>query len=422
MRWRAVLKRAVERWEFGFDDLFAVTGDFEGFNHQLGTMVTNRTGGKLGAVANDVVLIRQNVERIFVEQVVHAALRDGERVVGKFNFAVIVEFVHGEVDDPAEAEDVFFEQVELRSEFGADVAADVPGTFKRVGNKEHGITVFNAAELFERGDFVVGKEFSDRAFDFTIDPADVAETFGTDRLRERNHAVKEFAGSVGAPFDGDGFDHPALFDHAGERFESAGAENFGCILHDERVAQIGFIGAVFIHRFEIRNAFVRRGIDFQIAEFIEDGGENAFVHFKNIVLCGEGHFHIELIKLAGRTVGAGILVAEARSDLEVSVESRGHEQLFELLGSLRKRVELTGMHAARHEIVARAFGRRAGENGGLHFHEAFGGHEFAHAGNDFGAEDQVVVQAFATQVEEAILQAKRFVTLLLFVDLKRDHL
>ena len=84
--------------------------------------------------------------------------------------------------------------------------------------------------------------------------------------------------------------------------------------------------------------------------------EHLFVHFKNVFLRGKRHFHVELIKLAGRAVGTGVFVAEAGGNLEVAVEAGGHEQLFELLRSLRQRIKFAGMNAARHEIVARAFG------------------------------------------------------------------
>ena len=124
MRRRAVLERAVQCWEFCFHNGLVVAGNIEGFDHQLGTVVTNRARRELGAVADDVVLVSQNLERIFVEQVVHSALRHRERVVGEFHFAVIVELVHREVDDPAEAEDVFFEQVELLREFGEHMPTD----------------------------------------------------------------------------------------------------------------------------------------------------------------------------------------------------------------------------------------------------------------------------------------------------------
>jgi hypothetical protein len=69
-------------------------------------------------------------------------------------------------------------------------------------------------------------------------------------------------------------------------------------------------------------------------------------------------------------VGAQILVAEALDDLEVAIEPGDHQDLLEDLRRLRQRVELARMHAARHEVVARPFGRRLGQDRRLDLEEA----------------------------------------------------
>src|SRR4029453_16608792 len=59
-------------------------------------------------------------------------------------------------------------------------------------------------------------------------------------------------------------------------------------------------------------------------------------------------------KPPGGAGGPAVLGAEARGDLEVPVEAGHHQQLLELLGGLRQRVELAGVHAGRHQIVSGA--------------------------------------------------------------------
>jgi hypothetical protein len=102
-----------------------------------------------------------------------------------------------------------------------------------------------------------------------------------------------------------------------------------------------------------------------------EGGED-------VVLGDERHLHVELIELARRTVGPAVLVAEARGDLEISIEPRHHQQLLELLWRLRERVEVAGMNAARHQIVARPLGRAGREDRCLELGEA----ELDHAAPD----------------------------------------
>ncbi len=127
-----------------------------------------------------------------------------------------------------------------------------------------------------------------------------------------------------------------------------------------------------------------------------------------VVLRDEAHLDVELIELAGRAVGARVLVAEARRDLEVAVEARDHRELLELLRRLRQRVELARMQARRHEEVARAFRRRRGQDRRLEFEEALLLHAAADRVDDLPALDDVAVQPLAPQIEEAVFEADLF--------------
>jgi hypothetical protein len=103
-------------------------------------------------------------------------------------------------------------------------------------------------------------------------------------------------------------------------------------------------------------------------------------------------------------VGAQVLVAEATGNLEIAVESRDHQNLFEDLRRLRQRVELAVMHAAGNQIVARALGRRARQNRRLDFVEAERVHGFAHLEDDAMAQRQIALRARPAQIEIAIVQ------------------
>ena len=67
MRRSAVLEGFVERREFGFDDFFSVAGNLKRLDHQLGAVVPHGAGGELGAVADNVVLVSEDFERILAE-------------------------------------------------------------------------------------------------------------------------------------------------------------------------------------------------------------------------------------------------------------------------------------------------------------------------------------------------------------------
>ena len=123
-------------------------------------------------------------------------------------------------------------------------------------------------------------------------------------------------------------------------------------------------------RLGIGNAREFRRDRLAAAEFLEHAAHDRLDRGEDVFLGDEAHFEIELIELAGRAVGARILVTEAGRDLEIAVEAGDHDQLLELLRGLRQRVEFARMQARRHEKVARAFGRRGGEDRRLELEKA----------------------------------------------------
>ena len=118
----------------------------------------------------------------------------------------------------------------------------------------------------------------------------------------------------------------------------------------------------------------------------------------------KAHLEVELVELARQAVGARVLVAKTRRDLEVAVEARHHQELLVLLRRLRQRIELARMNPRRHQEVARAFRRRRGQDRGLEFEEALLLHPLAHGIDDRAAGHDVLVQLLATKVEETVLK------------------
>ena len=157
-------------------------------------------------------------------------------------------------------------------------------------------------------------------------------------------------------------------------------------------------------RLAVGNARKFRRHRLAAGKFLEHAAQHRLDRREHVVLGDEAHLDVELIELAGRAVGARILVAKARRDLEIAVEARHHDQLLELLRRLRQRVELARMEARRHQIVARAFGRRRGQDRRLELEEALLLHPPPQRIDDRAALHDVVVQMLATQVEEAVLE------------------
>ena len=121
----------------------------------------------------------------------------------------------------------------------------------------------------------------------------------------------------------------------------------------------------------------------------------------------------------GLAVGAQVLVAEAFDDLVVAVEARHHQQLLEQLRRLRQGEKMAGMNARRHQIVARAFRRGAGQHRRFHLHEALLVEGIAQGLGHLVAQPHVLLHRRAAQVEVTVRQAHGFAQVLV-VQLERD--
>ena len=201
----------------------------------------------------------------------------------------------------------------------------------------------------------------DRAAQLAALPGDVAEAGKAFGPRPFVHVVEELAALLGGARRRDGADHAALADDAGRTGRSPSPRNARHVGDQDRVAQVGLVGAVFQHRFLVGDArkFAGRGDGPAVGEFLEHAGQHRLDRVEHVVLGDEAHLEIELVEFARAAVGAGILVAEAGRDLEIAVEARDHDQLLEHLRRLRERVELARMDPARDQIVARALGAEA---------------------------------------------------------------
>src|SRR5262249_16326781 len=122
--------------------------------------------------------------------------------------------------------------------------------------------------------------------------------------------------------------------------------------------EVRLVRTVLGHRLVIRNPRKRRrSARLPFSEFRENAVQDRLDCVKDVVLRDEAHLKVELIELARRTVRAAVFLTKARCDLKVPVEPCNHEQLFKLLWRLWKGVEFPWMEPARHQEIARPFGR-----------------------------------------------------------------
>ena len=294
-------------------------------------------------------------------------------------------------------------QAELAAHFEAELAKLLAGLHDVVAaenqDKVAGLGVEGGLHLLED---VLGVELVDARLDVAVGfDAGVDQTLGADlrALDEVGELVELLAGVGGGSGGADAADVGRVVEHC----EAVALEDVHQFdeLHSE--AQVGLVAAVEAHG--VAPGHLHEGLgEFDAADGFEQMLGHAFEEADDVLLLHEAHLAVDLGEF-GLTVGAEVFVAEALDYLEVTVESGHHQQLLEHLRALRQGVELARVHARGHHKVARAFGRGADEHGRLYFDEVHRVEIAAYFHRHAVAQQQIVADAAAAQVEVAVFHA-----------------
>ena len=185
-------------------------------------------------------------------------------------------------------------------------------------------------------------------------------------------------------------------------------------------AQVGLVGAVARHRLGVghaRDRARRSRTPISAPQRRHDG----LADRDDVVLVDEAHLDVELGEL-GLPVGAEVLVAVAAGDLEVALHAGDHEQLLEQLRALRQGVPGARLQARRHEEVAGALGRRAGQRRASRSRRSPASSSTSRATRlTAAAQPERRAGRGAAQVEVAVAQARLLADLDVLVDRERQR-
>src|SRR5262249_43573543 len=139
-------------------------------------MVADGPARQLDAVADDVVLIRLERQRVLRLERVQAALRHRKRIVAELDFpGLLVTLVHREIDHPAESKGVLFDESELLAETCPRLAGQTVRGCALVAYEEHRVAIRGARRAAKRRQPCLVQEFRDRSAGGAIGEDDVAE-------------------------------------------------------------------------------------------------------------------------------------------------------------------------------------------------------------------------------------------------------
>jgi len=183
----------------------------------------------------------------------------------------------------------------------------------------------------------------------------------------------------------------------------------------QAIAEVGLVGAVFLQRIVVGEAREGPGDQLTVGDLLDNAGHQLFDQGHDVFALDKAHLQVKLGELR-LAVAALILVAEAAGDLEVALVAGHHQELLELLGTLGQGIELAGMHATGHQVVARAFRRGLEQDRRLDFHEAFAIQEVADVLDHAVAQDDVALHPLAAQIQVTVLEPQGFIQFIVAED------
>ena len=339
-------------------------------------------------------------------------------VYGVVALGFVVPLEQREVDDPQRSEFLRVAQAQLLSDLQTQGAELREGLEFLAAEDQHQVAGFCARAFGHRPHLLGRVELIDGRLDVAVRfDADPDESLGTDLLAfdELREGVDLFAGVAGAARRGEAGDVLRVV-------ENREAVTLGQVrqvgeLHAE--AQVGFVRAVFLHRFDPGHA-AQRLRKFDAHHFAEHVLGPALEDFEHVLLLDERHFAVDLREF-GLAVGPQVFVAETAHDLEVFVVAGDHQQLLEGLGRLGQGVELVGAHAARHDEVPGAFGRGIDQVGGFDLQETFVAQEAADLLGHLVTQDHVALQGRTAQVEVAVFHTQVVAAVRVLLDGEWGH-
>src|SRR5690606_25149475 len=242
MRRGAIFESVQHAAELALHHRFVIARNAEGLVHHIWLVVTDRAGGKLHAIADNVVLEGSDAEnflfiiRAKLQELVERIVRHREGIVREVDLLLfLVPLEHGEVHDPAELEDALFHKAKL----GADTRARQTGKAcklrRHAGHEEDGITFLKTKLGTDR----LGPFRSDvlchwpRPFEAATSFAeeDITEARRPRALRPGVHPVAEGTVAAGGCRDRPDLNLRVLLDHSRKDLETRAAEMVGNILH-----------------------------------------------------------------------------------------------------------------------------------------------------------------------------------------------
>ena len=419
VRRRAIFKGLHHEAEFFLGFFIGEADSFKDGILHVAAMDTDGTAAQFDTVQHHVVRFGIHFAGVGLQHgQVFVAGRRKRMMHGYPAFFILVPLKHRETGNPGKAQLVFIDQVHAFCHFNTQGAQSLCYGSRFVRYEEQQVARFRAGSFFNFVQMGFVKELGDGRFHTAVRlDLHPGQAFGAVDRHKINQSVQFPAGNVGIAFYVDRFHNAAVGNDIVKYFEVGTGNRIHHVDQGHVKTQIRFVAAIFIHGFVPGHA-LHGPLDIHTQRSFEHISNEAFHHVHDIVHLYERHLHVQLGKFR-LTVGTQIFITEAAGNLEIAFVSAYHQQLFENLRRLGKRIELAGIHTAGHQIVPGPFRRALAQHGGLDFQKTIVVHIVPHQLGHFVTQDQIGLHLRTAQVQIAVFQAQILIGVDAVLNIKR---
>ena len=321
---------------------------------------------------------------------------------------LFVPFEHRERDDPGEAHRLRVVQLEFLRQASAQTVQSGAGDVERVRNNQNHVAVFRAGDFQNLFVFLVREFFRCRRGNVAVFHLEPDKPFRLEIFLDvSRQLVNRLAGILVGALRNDNRSNPiSRFRRTAKDLEIDGFGKLGQVDNFHTETEIRLVRTIAFHGFVIVHARQRQ-LEVKPENLLRQVGDHAVHERENVFHLDKRHLNIQLSEFR-LTVGAEVFVTETARQLNVTVVSGNHEQLFVQLRGLGQGVVFARMNAAWNQIISSAFGSGSSQHRGFDFDKPVSVCIVAQRLNHAMAQHQRVLHSGAAQVQISILQSNVF--------------
>ena len=382
-------------------------------------MDTHTTAADLSTIQYDIISFCTYTTRIAVDILQILFHRHGKWMMHRFETVFLIRpLQQREFCDPYKTIFTAVQKIHLTRQFQTQCTQYIPDNFIFISSKQQKITSLSVHGFYQTAHLVFCHEFCERRFYSSVFMnGDISQTLCTIVFCKLNQFVNFLSRHTALSLGIDTTDSSTRFQCILKYSKFTSADNLRYILQFHTKTQIWFVRAKTIHRI-LPGHPLDRQFHIHIQYLFEQVRQQTFIYINHIVHIYKRQLHINLRKFR-LTVCTKVLITETTCNLDITVITGAHQQLFEQLWRLWQCVKVSRMDTARYQIISCTFRCALCQHRSFNLQKSLICHKLTDQCCYLRTHHQVSLDIRSSQIQETVFQTQIFFCLAVFFNRER---